>query len=379
MLLQTSESDIPAFHVSREAGSTQKVVLTGKWTLRGLARHASQLTEDLKPYTRDPDMHWDLTHIEAMDSVGAFVLWQINNRQPPTNLELQPEHLNLFRRWADRRISSPSPKLHRHFSLMDSLARAGFKITDHLAGFLNLVGQFVLDAGFLIRHPVHIPWKEISATIYQAGVRALGVTAIIGLLIGIVVSYLGALALRAYGAEAFIINLLGLSVIRELGPVLASILVAGRSGSAMTAELGVMRVTQELDALAAMGTSQSLRLVLPKVIALTIVVPLLVVWTDSIAMLGGMLATHATFDIGYMRFLETLPKVVPVVNFWLGLGKSMVFGGVIALIACHYGLRVKPNTESLSVETTNAVVAGITMVIVLDGIISVVFRNAGLL
>ncbi|MGA9853309.1 MAG: ABC transporter permease [Gammaproteobacteria bacterium] len=379
MLAQTSESGIPAFRVSREAGSPPKVVLSGRWTLRGLARRAQILTHDLKPYARDPDVHWDLTHIEALDSVGAFVLWQINERRAPTHLEVQPEHVALFRRWADRRISQAPVESHRRFVLMDSLAQTGFVITDHLAGFISVVGQFVLDLGFLVAHPARTPWREISATIYYAGARALGVMAVIGLLIGVVVSYLGALALQSYGAETFIINLLGLTVIRELGPVLASILVAGRSGSSMTAELGVMRVTQELDALAGMGTSQTLRLVLPKIIALTVTVPLLVVWTDAVAILGGMFAAHATFDISYMRFLETLPKAVPVVNFWLGIGKSAVFGAVIALIACHYGLRVKPDTKSLSLETTNAVVTGITMVIVLDGIFAVIFKNTGLL
>ncbi len=145
-----------------------------------------------------------------------------------------------------------------------------------------MLGQLVLDLGYLLLHPRDIPRTEISITIYDAGVRALGITALVGFLIGIVLSYLSALQLKTFGAEIYIIDILGLSIIRELGPLLAAILVAGRSGSSMTAQIGIMRVTEELDALSAMGISHSLRLILPKVTALTIVMPLLSAWTSAV-------------------------------------------------------------------------------------------------
>ncbi len=169
-----------------------------------------------------------------------------------------------------------------------------------------------------------------------------------------------------------------MSIIRELGPLLAAILVAGRSGSAMTASLGVMRVTSELDALAAMGISHSLRLILPKVVALSIAMPLLVVWTDMIALVGGAMAAHLELGISLHQFFLKLPSAVPVSNFFIGLGKGAVFGLFIALIACHFGLRIKPDTESLGAETTNSVVASITLVILLDAVFAIVFRGVGL-
>lgn len=373
-----NSSEIPAFHVAHETDQT-RVVLSGQWTLQGLARRTQALTGTLKPYVRDPAVYWDLTHIQAMDSVGAFVLWQINGWQPPAHLELQPAHAALFQRWAERRVATAVEVRPRVRGLADGVADAALDTGRHIVAFISLIGQFILDLGFLIARPTRIPWKEISATIYNAGVRAIGVMTIIGLLIGVVFSYMGGLSLQTYGAQGFIVAVLGLSVVRHLSPVFAALLVAGRSGSSMTAELGLMRVTQELDALSTMGTSHSLRLVLPKIVALTFALPLLAVWTDVVALAGGAWAAHTAFGVSYVHFMDSLPKVVSPLSFWLSMGKSAVFGGVIALIACGYGLRVKPNTESLSAETTAAVVSAITVVIVLDGIFAVVFKQAGLM
>ena len=166
-------------------------------------------------------------------------------------------------------------------------------------------------------------------------------------------------------------NLLGISILRELGPLLAAILVAGRSGSAITAQIGMMRVTKELDALAVLGISPSLRLVLPRVLGLAVAMPLLVVWTDALALWGGMLAAERELGIPPTLFFSKLPDVVPVSNLWLGVGKGVAFGVLIAMIACHFGLRVEPNTESLGGGTTRSVVASITAVILADALFAI--------
>jgi phospholipid/cholesterol/gamma-HCH transport system permease protein len=236
----------------------------------------------------------------------------------------------------------------------------------------------LLDLAHLSRHPRDIPWREFSANLYRSGAQALPVTALIGVLIGIVLSYLSALQLKAFGADVFVVNLLGISIVRELGPVLVAVLVAGRSGSAMTAQIGVMRVTEEIDALATMGVSRSLRLVLPKVLALTVAVPLLVLWCSTAGIVGGMVAAKLQMDLSYGFFIEALPRAVPVANLWIGLGKGMVFGVLIAVIACHFGLRVEPNTESLSSRTTTAVVTSITVAILVDAIFAILTRGVGI-
>jgi phospholipid/cholesterol/gamma-HCH transport system permease protein len=224
---------------------------------------------------------------------------------------------------------------------------------------------------------VHGPWREISASIYRSGAQALPITALVGFLIGIVLAYLSGEQLRNYGANVYVINIVGIGIVRELGPMLAAILVAGRSGSAMTAQFGVMRVTEEIDALSVMGIPLAMRLVLPKVIALAIAVPLLVLWTNAIALVGAMLSAKMQLGITYRMFLDTLPVAVPIANFWLGLGKGAVFGVLIALVACHFGLRIEPNTESLGSGTTRSVVTAITVVIIVDAIFAVMFADVG--
>jgi phospholipid/cholesterol/gamma-HCH transport system permease protein len=205
----------------------------------------------------------------------------------------------------------------------------------------------------------------------------LPIIALVGFLVGVVLSYLSAEQLQTYGANIYIISILGVGIVRELGPILAAILVAGRSGSSMTAQLGVMRVTEELDALSVMGISHTVRLVLPKVIGLAITLPLLILWCNTIALLGGMLAANLELGIDYRQFLRGLPAAVPIANLWLGVGKGVLFGILIATIACHYGLRIKPNTESLAAGTTESVVSSITAVILADAAIAVMFSSVG--
>jgi phospholipid/cholesterol/gamma-HCH transport system permease protein len=351
-------------------------VLQGQWNLRGLLM-APDLKNVIARYARSKEVIWDLREASALDSAGALLLWQAWNGRLPERIGLLPEQRRLFERWAEDHLAT-QPLVRPRAPWSRRLVGLGYRFGDHLLAGATVLGQLLLDALHLLRHPGDIPWREISANIHETGGRALGITALVGFLIGIVVSYLSSLQLQALGAQIYIVNILGMSIIRELGPLLAAILVAGRSGSAMTARLGVMRVTQELDALEAMGISHSLRLILPKVAALTLALPLLVVWTGLIALLGGAITARVELDIGYHQFLLKLPGAVPVANYFIGLGKGVVFGLLIALVACHFGLRIRPDTESLGNETTNSVVAAITLVIIVDALFAILFRGVGL-
>jgi phospholipid/cholesterol/gamma-HCH transport system permease protein len=365
----------PVLILPKESGG-KLVVLVGPWSLRTLVADPA-LRQSIKKLAVDMDKQWDISRIERLDSAAAFLLWQAWGEKLPRDLIMRPEHRRLFEYCHYRKIPTPQPRLSNFAEVLryGQAPLQGFY--QHMRAWLTLFGRLIVDSIYLFRHPRATPYKEISLTIYKAGVSALGITALVGFLVGISISYLSSLQLQRFGAEIYIIDLLGLSIIRELGPMLTAILVAGRSGSAMTAEIGIMRVTQELDALAALGISHSLRLVLPKVIALSIVLPLLIAWTDAMALLGGMVSAQLTLDIGYRQFLDQLPKAVPIVNFYIGLAKGVTFGMMIAMIACHYGFLIKPNTESLGDETTHAVVATITVVIVMDAIFSILFKNVG--
>ena len=286
-----------------------------------------------------------------------------------------PEHETLFAQL----VAPGLPRDRRR--MPEGLAALGpqlWGLVDHLLDATRLLGQLTLDLGQLARQPGLIAWRDISAHVYRTGAQALGITALVGFLVGVTLSYLTSRQLQAFGADIYVINILGISVWRELGPLLAAILVAGRSGSAMTAQLGVMRVTQELDALSVMGISHTIRLVLPKMVALAVSLPLIVVWTSCMVLLGGMAAARATLGLDYVQFLQGLPAAVPQANLWLGLSKAVVFGLLIAFVACHFGLRIKPNSESLGAGTTDSVVSSITVVIIVDAIFAVIFSKVGI-
>ncbi|MGZ8191840.1 MAG: MlaE family ABC transporter permease [Methylococcaceae bacterium] len=370
-------SDLPpSLEVLQQHDQLRCVKLSGNWNLRSLATNP-ELRKKINAVAVSKDCQWDMRSVDLLDSATALILWQAWGEQLPKALLIKPEHQRLIDRWQSQELPEPAAKSSRSTLFVNTLKRLLLGFWAELLNLVALLGQLILDFYYLLRHPIDIPWSEISITIYDAGVRALGITALVGFLIGIVLSYLSALQLKMFGAEIYIINILGLSIIRELGPLLAAILVAGRSGSAMTAQIGIMRVTEELDALSAMGISHSLRLILPNVTALAVVMPLLSVWTSAAALLGGMFSAQNTLDISFQQFSLKLPDTVPLLNVFLGLGKSAVFGLMIALIACHFGFKIKPNTESLGNETTNSVVAAITVVIMVDALFAILFMDVG--
>ena len=356
---------------------TRRVVLSGEWTLTTLAQPISELEARLSALTAG-NPQWDMRPISRLDSTGAILLWRAWGRRWPASLAISPAQRAPLERVAAIHVAVDPGRPPDRLAAVVALGRLTLTAASHLAAMVALVGQLVLDVAHLCRHPRDIPWREFSANLYKSGAQALPVTALIGFLIGIVLSYLSALQLKTFGADVFIVNLLGISIVRELGPVLVAVLVAGRSGSAMTAQIGVMRVTEEIDALTTMGVSRSQRLVLPKVLALALALPLLVIWCSAAGIIGGMVSANLQMGLSYGFFIDTLPRVVPVTNVWIGLSKGLVFGVLIALIACHFGLRVKPNTESLSALTTSSVVTSITVAIVVDAVFAVLTRNLGL-
>lgn len=367
-------------HVSPEivatAGTAPVLRLRGEWTLRALAPHVADFRRRLA--ATSPATSWELDEVSRLDSFGATLLWHAWGGRWPEAIKIGPAQRTVIEQLAEH-TAQPLPQARR-FSPIDAVATLGGALLGfrtHVLAFVALLGQLCLDLGYLLRHARDWPLMEISANVHKVGVKAMPVTALVGFLIGVVLSYLSALQLKAFGADVYIVNILGLGIIRELGPVLVSVLVAGRSGSAMTAQLGVMRVTEEIDALAAMGVSRTIRLVLPKVVALTLAMPLLVLWTSTVALLGGMVSAWIQLDLSFAFFIQTLPQVVPLANLYIAVSKGAAFGLLIALVACHFGLRVAPNTESLSANTTSSVVSAITIVILVDAVFAIATKSIG--
>ena len=355
-----------------DAGAVHTVVASGVWQVHALAQRGTikALTATLAS-VKDQSVEWDLSQLTSLDHIGAQMFWNSWGKQRPAQLKLADRQEEMFKRIEEAgklQVTRP-PKNRLNWIMVLGLGMLAF--FEHLHGFVKLIGQVVQDLWRFVCNLRTGPWREISANIYHSGFQALGITALVGFLIGVVLSYLSAQQLRNFGGDVFIVDLVGMSVIRELGPLLAAILVAGRSGSSITAQLGVMRVTEELDAMLVMGISHGYRLIMPKVVALAISMPLLVVWTDAMALIGGMLAAKAELGLSVRYFIQKLPDAVALSNYVIGLLKGTTFGVLIALVSCHFGLRIKPNTESLGRGTTSAVVSSITVVILADAVFAI--------
>lgn len=354
-------------------------VAEGAWLVHiiSVSPVMNALNAQLEHAALQTNLAWNLTQISALDHIGAQMLWQVWGKKRPGKLILNEAHQSLFDR-LEQVSKLPIPIIPKaRLTRVMRLGTLMLGFFEHLFSFVILLGQLVLDIARFIRHPMKGPWKELSANIYRSGFQALGITALVGMLIGVVLSYLFAQQLSTYGADVIIVNILGISIIRELGPMLAAILVAGRSGSAITAQIGVMRVTEELDAMRVMGIPQGFRLIMPKVLALALAMPLIIIWTDMMAIIGGIIAAQLILGMSPGFFLHKLPEAVDLINYWIGLAKGVVFGCLIALVACHFGLRIQPNTESLGQGTTSSVVTSITVVIIADAVFAIVFSNVG--
>ncbi|HEY0294134.1 MAG TPA: ABC transporter permease [Bordetella sp.] len=354
--------------------------LAGDWTVGALAEAGMVASRRQALPSAGQDLGWDLLGVERLDTVGAHVIWQAWGNRLPGQVRLSDRQRVVFQALADNTGGVHGKPKHRADRLewVRGVGDLWSGAAENGRSMLIMFGQLVLDLAGLLTRRWRVPWKPISAQVYHTGAQALGITALVGFLIGVVLSYLSAQQLRTFGADRFIVQLLGVSIVRELGPVLAAILVAGRSGSAITAEIGVMRVTQELDAMQVMGISHSRRLILPRVLALSVSMPLLVLWTDAMALLGGALAAKAQLNISGMWFLQSLQGAISSTNYGIGLLKGATFGALIALISCHFGLRIKANTESLGQGTTTSVVTSITGVILVDALYAIMFSSVGM-
>lgn len=352
--------------------------LLGQWTAAQFARPGVFQAAGQALAQAGGASAWDLNGAAQIDHVGAQLLWNHWGRKMPAQLQARPEQKAVLERVAKYSVPPPRDKrvsLLRRYLDFGAVVLLGVR---HVKGFVRLVGQLALNLVTLARAPHEGPWRDLSGHLYRIGASALPITALVGFLIGVVLAYLTSQQLRQFGADAYIVNILGVSLIRELGPMLAAILIAGRSGSSITAQIGVMRVTEELDAMRVMGISHSFRLVMPRAMALALAMPLISVWTTLAALAGGMLAADVSLDITPTFFLNALPAAVHVNNLVLASAKSAVFGVLIALIGCHYGLRVKPNTQSLGEGTTASVVTSITVVILVDALFAVLFKDVGI-
>jgi len=238
---------------------------------------------------------------------------------------------------------------------------------------LGFLGETALAFGGCLAHPARMRWRPILFNIQRAGFEALPIVGLLSFLLGIVVAYQGAAQLRQYGANIFVADLVGLSMLREFAPLITAITIAGRSGSAFAAQIGTMAVTEEIDAMRTLGIDPQELLVLPKIIALVIALPLLTVFADVMGVAGGMLMARSQLDVGFVEFLDRMAQAVSTTSYTVGIAKAPVFALIISVVGCFQGFRTRGGADSVGQQTTRSVVQSIFLVIVADALFSIAF------
>ncbi|MBL0707670.1 MAG: ABC transporter permease [Sulfurimonas sp.] len=276
-----------------------------------------------------------------------------------------------------KKTSQQIPKVIKT-TLLASIGKITYQYYIGLLAFMNFLGKLFVTKVYYLKSIKNIRFKEIAFEINESAIRALGIIALTSFLIGLVVAYQSAYQLKLYGANIFIVDMLGISMLRELAPLMTAIVIAGRSGSAFTAQIGAMKITQELDAMRTMGFDPYIFLVLPRIIALMIAMPILIFVADIMGVFGGIIVAYIDLGITPKLFIERFSEVVLAKHFFIGLLKGPFFAFMIASIAVYRGLMVKDDTQSIGYNTTKSVVESIFAVIICDAIFSILFTNMGI-
>ena len=269
--------------------------------------------------------------------------------------------------------SAPNPAASPSIGVLARLGMGAAAVSEQSVALLAFIGECAVAFAGWLTHPARIRWRPILFNIRSAGFDALPIVGLLAFLLGIVVAYQGADQLRQYGANIFVADLVGLSMLREFAPLITAIIIAGRSGSAYAAQIGAMSVSEEIDAMRTLGIAPLDMLVLPKIIALVIVLPLLTVFADVAGVFGGMLMARSQLDVGFPEYLDRFTKAVSVTAYLIGICKAPVFAGIIAVVGCFQGFRAKGGADSVGRQTTRSVVQAIFLVIVADALFSIAF------
>lgn len=357
---------------------TCRLICQGTWNLANIVQLEKQFQTIAWP--KSATITLDGRAITQLDTAGAWLLCQWRKKWQTQTLNLQLEN-----------FSAPQEKLLTLVAekTAQSLALATAKPAGHLAvfgkmcvdilgesrDFLAFLGELSVVALKGIAHPKRWRLPALANIIETSGFQALFIIALLSFMIGIVITYQMGLQLKNYGANIFIVNLLGLAVLREFAPLLTAIMIAGRTGSAFTAQLGTMKVNQEIDALNTMGVQPASILLLPRIIGLIIVLPLLTIWADVFGIIGGMVMSKNMLDIGSHHFMNRFQDVVSLRSLMIGLGKAPVFALIIACIGCFEGMKVRFSADSVGKQTTRSVVLAIFFIIIVDALFSILLSH----
>ena len=356
------------------ADNAKTLRFSGSMTLAQLG----QLPQQLDELEASPD-RIDLAPVERMDTVGAWLVHRIarDHDIPVEGASQDQAHLLSQVAAADQPLKIRPDHASSLQRVLGKMGEATVRAGTNLVGMLGFFGAVLITLGSLIRHPRRIRWTAVVRQFEVVGVDALGIIGLMSFLIGIVIAQQGAIQLRQFGAEVFTINLVGRLDLRELGVLMTAIMVAGRSGSAFAAQIGSMKLAEEVDAMRTIGVAPMEALVIPRIVAAVAMMPLLAFYAAMVGLLGGGLFCWLSLDIPPVTFVSRIREVVPITDLLQGLLKAPVFGLIIAIAGCFQGMQVEGNAEAVGLRTTAAVVQSIFLVIVLDAFFAVFFASIG--
>ncbi len=369
----TSSATMPA-HIEQTAPSAWR--LSGAWTARTLDGLPQRLA-GLQAPAGGAAVAADASAIQALDSVGAWLLLQLSQRlreqgTPMALNGLRAEFSPLMDAVA-RQAHEPALPAQPRPGWLARLGQAAVEALRQGQGMLGFVGETAVALLAALRQPSLLRWRPILFNLRLAGVDALPIVGLLSFLLGVVVAYQGANQLRLYGANIFVVDLVGLSMLREFAPLITAIILAGRSGSAYAAQIGTMAVTQEIDAMRTLGISPQQMLVCPKLLALLLAMPLLTVYADALGLAGGMVMAATQLEVGAADFIERLAKAVTVTDYLIGVGKAPVFAAIVVVVGCFQGFNTRGGADAVGRQTTRSVVQAIFLVIVADALFSMAF------
>jgi len=357
-------------------------VVGGRWDID----NAGRLDADLQRVAVNGRgrVRVDASALDFLDTAGAWLLHRLLKglRDSGVEAELQgvrPEHNALLQQVADsyEPCEIEPPRINPVVRFLSHLGMATVGVVETCGGFVSFFGETVLALFKVVIKPRRLRLTSVVYHIEEVGINALPIVCLISVLIGVVLAYQGAQQLTRFGAEIFVVDLLAISVLREIAVLLTAIVIAGRSGSAFTAQIGSMKLNEEVDAMRTLGLDPIEVLVVPRVVALTVALPILVFFADMLGLLGGGIMSWVALDIAPTIFLDRLNLAIGMWSFWVGLIKAPFFAILISMIGCYEGLQVSGSAESVGRRTTRSVVEAIFLVIICDAFFSVFFGIVG--
>jgi len=385
MVAEAQELQQPGWLVRSREGDRLVLRAGGVWVVAKIAE-LDQLVAEFDGNVSSSSVQIDLSDVSQLDTSGAMLFYRMTKAFKRHGAQVEYTGISEFHQPLLLLVEAAERERHNvellpenSFVLMvERIGKSVFEAFAEGTALLNFFGMTIVKLLQVFKSPRKLRFVSLVHQIEQTGLNAVPIVALLSFLIGLVLAYQGADQLRQFGAEIFTVNLLAVSVLREIGVLLTAIMVAGRSGSAFTAQIGTMKVNEEVDAMQTLGLDPIEVLVLPRVNALLITLPLLAFIADLSGLLGGAVMSLSSLDLNIAQFMQQLEEAVSLKNFVVGMVKAPVFAFLIAMVGCYEGLRVSGSAESVGRMTTKSVVEAIFLVIVADAVFSIVFAVLGI-